>query len=534
MPPWAARNVEEFRRLNPDYAIFIHGPEVLLDRYRRIYDATSRPPRGFAQRADLLRLSALQRYGGWYFDIDFWPMRPVADVVRAYRLDGNRMVVSEQHGHKNRKLTVGNGILMAEPDTPAWDVINQQLDAMPDKPGDIALGPGLFTRLVGQRPDVFTMLRWPWFFPAPIGEAVDRYNRLISGDKPADVFWDKMHHTLGQIPFGLHLWAGGQTELKGTGRAPRGEMQHRPTGMTIGLLATGRQWADATQPFAAIAEGFRALGCTVRVAEPTSWPCFDGSFDPQVIVMWNGRKNRYIGISSAARASDKIVLTMEHGFFDRRAYTQLDFQGILHWSSWAGSLTTPSPPDGAARLAKVWPDGVAEFGPRDGYVLVLGQVPGDSQLQESEIRKPNELIRLVAGNLPTGLEARFRPHPNRAKHTASPARYMKVCNAKTLKEAVAGARFAVTINSNAGNECLAWGCPVLAFGPALYCTAGVARTVTRDAIVHGLQAMADGVRPGQAAVQRYSEHLACRQYSIDDLAGGGPIMKVLTEAAGNG
>jgi len=30
MPEWAERNIQEFRRLNPDHEIRIHGEEVIL------------------------------------------------------------------------------------------------------------------------------------------------------------------------------------------------------------------------------------------------------------------------------------------------------------------------------------------------------------------------------------------------------------------------------------------------------------------------------------------------------------------------
>ncbi|HUX01469.1 MAG TPA: glycosyltransferase, partial [Phycisphaerae bacterium] len=106
MPEWAERNLDAFGRLNPDYEVMIHGEEVLLDRYRPIYDRIT----DLCSRADLLRYSALQRYGGFYFDIDFWPLRPLDDLVRAWSLNGDTMFLTEQNGHLNPALPIANGV----------------------------------------------------------------------------------------------------------------------------------------------------------------------------------------------------------------------------------------------------------------------------------------------------------------------------------------------------------------------------------------------------------------------------------------
>jgi hypothetical protein len=31
-------------------------------------------------------------HGGWYFDTDFWPFRPLDDIERAFMLDGKPVV----------------------------------------------------------------------------------------------------------------------------------------------------------------------------------------------------------------------------------------------------------------------------------------------------------------------------------------------------------------------------------------------------------------------------------------------------------
>ncbi|GAH53767.1 unnamed protein product, partial [marine sediment metagenome] len=61
MPDWGRRNIEEFQRLNPEHEITLHGEEILLPQYREVYNRRTIP----ANKSDLLRYSALERFGGW-------------------------------------------------------------------------------------------------------------------------------------------------------------------------------------------------------------------------------------------------------------------------------------------------------------------------------------------------------------------------------------------------------------------------------------------------------------------------------------
>ena len=97
----------------------------------------------------------------------------------------------------------------------------------------------------------------------------------------------------------------------------------------------------------------------------------------------------------------------------------------------------------------------------------------------------------------------------------------------TLAGAVRGARFAVTINSNAGNEALAWGCPVLCLGPALYATAGVAERTRLAKLPAAIEQMLAGWRPRDDDVRTYLCHLACRQWNCDELAEGSVLKRLL-------
>jgi len=101
----------------------------------------------------------------------------------------------------------------------------------------------------------------------------------------------------------------------------------------------------------------------------------------------------------------------------------------------------------------------------------------------------------------------------------------------TLREAVDGAAFAVTVNSNSGNEALAWGCCVLSLGPSLYALAGAACRTGLAGLEHALEAMADGWTPEPATVTNYLYWLACRQWSRDELAHGDVLRRLLDAVA---
>ncbi|MFA5314238.1 MAG: glycosyltransferase [Methanomassiliicoccales archaeon] len=79
LPEWADYNIRLFAQLNPDYEIIIHGTELLTEDFRHAYDRVE-GEHEWARRSDVLRICALLDYGGWYFDCDFLPIRPISDI----------------------------------------------------------------------------------------------------------------------------------------------------------------------------------------------------------------------------------------------------------------------------------------------------------------------------------------------------------------------------------------------------------------------------------------------------------------------
>ena len=302
---------------------------------------------------------------------------------------------------------------------------------------------------------------------------------------------------------------------------------HRTCARAV-VVAPNRRWADAAAPYRAVAAGLRARGLSVDVVAPGPWPLSGEPAD--VALVWNGAKGHTRKLVRKFRSTGCPVVIMEHGFFDRINHTQLDHAGFNHTASWRGLLTTPAPRGAAARLRAVWPHRLPAVTPRPGYVLVVGQVAGDAQLADSEVRSPLPLLDAVLEAAPPGVEVRFRAHP-KAPPAEGPAAAATRAEG-TLAEAVAGAAFVVTINSNAGNEALAMGCGVLCLGPALYAAAGVARQTTLTDLPGAMARMLSGWAPSPEAVRNYLRWLACRQWSRAELADGeilGPVLDAAME-----
>jgi hypothetical protein len=299
--------------------------------------------------------------------------------------------------------------------------------------------------------------------------------------------------------------------------------------MRIAVACDNRRWKSPSEPFRHVAEGLRRLGHEVQpVAPDGDWPLV--AVPPDAMFLWNGVHGRWGLIAERCRRDGIPTFIMERGFFDRFRHTQIDRQGFNHTASWAADVRQPAPPEGPERFAQVWGRKPKRIRRRkSGCVLVLCQVPGDAQLRDSEIRHPGPFVQAVEDAAPPGVEIRVRAHPLSA-WTCGTSRRSRMTQAAALDKALAAAAFAVTINSNAGNEALAWGCCVLCLGPALYAMAGVSMQTELCHLPEFMQLMLDGWRPAQGDVENYLHHLACRQWSCEELARGSVLERLLADA----
>jgi len=548
MPDWAARNIQEFRRLNPDHEVIVHGRDAMHPDYERLI----RPDMEPCEVADLVRYSVMERDGGWYFDCDYWPMRPVADIESAYALTGEEMFIAEVWPLKTNPGWLGNAILSSRAGHPLWTRLREMaLEAVPD--GRLTYGPRLIRRLYDENQGQFILAAEPWFNGPKANWSTKIYRSILSKGN-SDFMRGFDPRTGGQKPFAMHLWA-----WKYGAEIAREEPP--PSRGRLGIYGKGnaRHAAVLTLPgykfdlkdslFTGIGKGLSKIGFQVDMLTLDSNAMAASSGIPDLLVAWNGFRDPAKAVIDEARRLGAKVLILEQGFWNRAKYTQADPIGSQHRALWASRLRLPAPPDGAARLAKFYPQGIKPIhAKKGGYVLVLGQVAGDTQLLDSEIQGPLPLQRAVKGAIPAGVQVYFRPHPQTTNVISSSNKailpilgggdpkneanaYARDKSGPGLAEALAGARFVILINSTAGNEALAAGVPVLALGPALFLSAGVARQARVATLKNDVDAMLAGWCPKPEAVENYLRWLAARQWNPEEFAAG-PVMRQLVGEAG--
>lgn len=519
MPIWAIKNVDQFKKLNPTYDVRIHGEDVLLSEFENIY----KDLRHLASKADLLRLSALRKFGGWYFDVDFVPFRPLDDAIRAWGLDDERMFICRQQGHlSGERLPFANAPMACCKHAPGLRYLCKLARMKTINPARrVTFGPELVKEAISHFPSMYHISEAAWWFPLSIAEA-----KPVVEKSPEE--WYRMDlrssGTGGQRAFATHLWNGA----------------HNITDKTDAKIAVIKRFNPAAlkHPLRAVSQGLQELGYYVV---PVDNPKNIKAYKPQVIVTWNHLRD--VGWRRAADECGAKFIVAEHGFFNRSEFTQIDSAGFSHSASWKKDLYYPAPEEGDLRLREHYPDGVKMMrSRRDGIIWICGQLDGDSQLFESEIQTAQELYDAVAGAMHQHpyADAIFRPHPlnaNSLKRSVwlpvqdrpedAPQTYMRNKQAPTFADALTRARFVVAINSNAINEALATGVPCLAFGPHLGIDAGVVKKTTRKTFTRDFRAMVEGWAPEPDSVKNYLKWLACRQYSLEELASGEPLKACL-------
>jgi hypothetical protein len=528
MPEWAKCNINEFRRLNPDYHVMIHGEEALLPSLVPVYQKLT----DIRQKSDLLRLSVLKTFGGWYFDTDFWPLRSCDDAERSFGVDGSRLFLSKQQGNRNPRLDIANAPMAAAKDSPVIDELVKAALVTENISGT-AYGPALVKSFVAKNAHKCHVIGGQWYFPANHQTAITHYQRILAG---YDSFVYQMcEGTGGQKPFAIHLWAAGATDLLPK-KNPyfvdrKGVDGGTLAGIVVNPIQQGLMAENPNHPLSCAIQGLTNLGYGIEVVgQETAWPCFTRK--PALVVVWNGMREPMNKVVAAAVKDGVKVFRIENGFYDRKNYCQCDPEGILHWSGFARRIKEPAAMY-QSRFEAIWKKPIIAIGKNSdrNTILVLGQTNGDTQLFDSEIKHPVEIERAVAKAVKGldlhGRTVEFRPHPLDKRFVRNPLtkRYLPASRHASLEEALLSAAFVITINSNAGVEALAHGCPVLCFGPATYAMAGVAKRTTMDTLRRDIVAMLNGWRPSQDDVNNYLYQLAGNQYSLDEFRSGEAFKK---------
>ena len=194
LPDWADANIKEFVRLNPDYEVNVYGDKVLLPEYKELYGKIKYNE----SKADLLRYSVLQQFGGWYFDVDFWPLRPIQDIIDEYNITDETFFLTKQQWN-NPKLPYANAVLYS--DKYNWDNINKEILKIKDPNYQTVFGPALINRLLYD--EEFTVGEADMFYPYNKEDAIMAYRAIVND---CDL-------TFKNNPFMIHLWAGGKRDI---------------------------------------------------------------------------------------------------------------------------------------------------------------------------------------------------------------------------------------------------------------------------------------------------------------------------------
>lgn len=119
-PDWALRNMERFLKLNPSWDIRIHDLNFALPD---AYQGAMKTAGTVGAQSDILRIAALEVFGGWYFDWDVYPIRPI-DETKTNELIGDRLFLWKQPGNS----CYGSSICAASKDSVAWTSIHEVMD----------------------------------------------------------------------------------------------------------------------------------------------------------------------------------------------------------------------------------------------------------------------------------------------------------------------------------------------------------------------------------------------------------------------
>jgi len=239
----------------------------------------------------------------------------------------------------------------------------------------------------------------------------------------------------------------------------------------------------------AFAEGLRRHGWTVEIGQVAR--------AADLLVLWGVRNTG--AIDTQRRAGGEICI-LERGYLgDRFKWTSVSFGGGLNGraefrgtSACSGRFLS-----NFGHLLKYWR-------PRDGYALLVGQVPGDMSLAAVGGRLDRWYAQTAAELTGLGYDVRFRAHPEAVKRRYRDTVGLKVIGG-TLAEAIEGAALVVTYNSNTGVESVLSGTPTMAadFGSMAW-----------DVTSH---LPGDVLMPAR---EDWAARLAWKQWTLEEIASG--------------
>ncbi|MDD5394916.1 MAG: FkbM family methyltransferase [Thiothrix sp.] len=100
LPEFAKANIAEFKALNPDFEVRMCGESDLDPMFAEAYKKIGSVGRVQASRSDLIRLSVLNKDGGWFNDCDIWPLVSIKEMCAEMELPNGKMPLFVRHDNE--------------------------------------------------------------------------------------------------------------------------------------------------------------------------------------------------------------------------------------------------------------------------------------------------------------------------------------------------------------------------------------------------------------------------------------------------
>jgi hypothetical protein len=217
------------------------------------------------------------------------------------------------------------------------------------------------------------------------------------------------------------------------------------------------------------------------------------------MVIWGVRNRTAIG-EQLRRGGDVCIL--ERGYLgDRFAWASVSFGGQLN-----GRAEFHGVSNDGSRFSKHFGHLMQPWRRKDGYALLIGQVPGDMSLAKVNGSLDKWYAETATALTAKGYKVRFRAHPVALKRGR---RFIMPRGIETmggpLDGAMAGASLVVTYNSNTGVEAVLAGVPTVAFD-----CGSMAWPVTGHAVD-------EVVTPDR---EEWAAQMAWKQWTLDEMRSG--------------
>lgn len=262
--------------------------------------------------------------------------------------------------------------------------------------------------------------------------------------------------------------------------------------MNFTVLASPRAQHQIAHQLA-LKEGLKSLGIPAVLSSGTR-------AKTKFVACWGWRLGKNL------RLQGHEVLVMERAYLgDRFSWTSLAWNGLNGHGQFASA-----PNDDGQRFKTNFAP-LKPWNTDGGYVLIMGQVPGDASLRGQDLMPWYVATAKQASEL-HGLPVHFRAHPEAKRKGFRHVVKGTVCSKGTLDEAISGAALVITYNSNSGVDAVIAGKPTVAVDPG-----SMAWPVTG----HFVNAI---ITPSR---ERWAHELAWKQWRIDEIKSGQAISALI-------